>query len=140
MTAVIVAWLLMGSPPAQAPSGVIAGSVVDASGAALAGAAVTVTHRDTSQTRVTATSASGTYVVPGLLPGPYVVVVEAARFKRMERPVTVEAGTTTTANAMLQVGDIRETVTVAAAQPLINRAHYQIAGVVTRAQIENLPL
>jgi hypothetical protein len=140
MTAVIVAWLLIAPPAAQAPSGVVAGSVVDVTGAALAGATVTVTHRDTNQTRVTTTSASGTYVVPGLLPGPYVMIVEAARFKRTERLVTVEAGTTTTANEVLPLGDVRETVTVAPVQPLINHAHHQIAGVVTRLQIQSLPL
>ena len=140
MSAAVLVWLLIGPPALQVPTGAVAGSVVDASGAVLAGATVTVTHRDTPQSRVVTSSASGVYVVPGLPPGTYLISVEAARFKKTEHLVTVEAGTTTTANVRLEVGNVGETVTVDAVQPLIDRTHHQVAGVVTRAQIENLPL
>jgi len=68
------------------------------------------------------------------------VIGETDGFKRLERAADVEAGTTTTVNLALDVGDVSETVTVAGVLPLIRHDHHQVAGVVTRAQIENLPL
>ena len=66
--------------------------------------------------------------------------VEVPGFKRVERTASVEAGTTTTVDLALEVGEMRDTVTVSGAVPLIRRDHHQVSGVVTREQIENLPL
>ena len=40
----------------------------------------------------------------------------------------------------LELGEMTESVTVAATQPLIRHDHHQVGGVVTRDQIERLPL
>jgi hypothetical protein len=58
----------------------------------------------------------------------------------MERDVSVEAGTTTTADFALVVGDFTSRVTVQATVPLLHRDDHQIGGVVKREQIENIPL
>ena len=52
----------------------------------------------------------------------------------------VEAGTTTTVDLTLELGEMTESVTVAGTQPLIRHDHHQVGGVVTRDQIERLPL
>ena len=41
---------------------------------------------------------------------------------------------------MLELGAIEETVSVPGVQPLIRSDHHAVSGVVTRAQIEALPL
>jgi Carboxypeptidase regulatory-like domain len=129
-----------GSVSAQAPTGAIAGVVTDSSGAALGEVHIGITNRETGQTRVVVTSAEGRYRVEALTPGTYRVAAEAAGFKRMERPASLEAGTTTTVNLTLQVGDVSETMTVSGAAPLLHYEQHQVGGVVTRDQIDNLPL
>src|SRR4051812_2296316 len=125
---------------AQAPSGAIAGVVIDSSGAALNDVPVHVTNRDTGQHRIVITSADGRYTVEALTPGVYRVAVAVAGFKGLERGASLEAGTTTTVNLTLQVGEVTETTTVSGAAPLLHYAQHHVGGVVTRDQIDNLPL
>jgi hypothetical protein len=125
---------------AQVPTGAIAGIATDSSGAVVSAATVSVANRDTGQTRSTITSADGRYSAEALIPGIYQVVTELAGFKRLARTANVEAGTTTTVDLPLEAGEVSETVSVAAAAPLLHRDQYQVGGVVSRAQIENLPL
>jgi len=54
---------------AQGPTGEITGTVVDPTGAVVAGAAVTVTNPSTNTQRVVRTNSSGIYDVPALMPG-----------------------------------------------------------------------
>lgn len=130
----------IGMAHAQSPAGTIAGLVTDSSGAVIADAPIVVRGRDTGQTRTITTSSDGHYHAATLSPGTYLVAVGATGFKRMERTATVEAGTTTTVDFALEVGDLAETVTVSSVQPLVRTDHHQVAGVVTRGQIETLPL
>jgi len=58
----------------------------------------------------------------------------------LERTISVEAGTTTTVNLLLQIGEVTEQVTVDDAAPLLHYEQHQVGGVVSRNQIENLPL
>ena len=125
---------------AQGPTGTIAGIVTDSSGAVLVDARVSIVNRDTGQARAVTTSADGSYSAPSLPPGVYRVTAEATGFKRLARAASVEAGMTTTVDLPLQLGDLSEIVAVSAAQPLIRQHHYQVDGIVTREQIENLPL
>ena len=71
---------------AQIGAGGLTGSIVDQAGAAVPGAAVTVTSAGTAATRTVVTSSDGVYTVPGLLPGLYSVHAEIAGF----RPLTQE--------------------------------------------------
>jgi hypothetical protein len=125
---------------AQTPTGTVTGVVADATGAAVAKAAIVISSVQTGQTWVVETSAQGIYTAAALPPGEYRVTVEAAGFKHVNRAATVEAGTTTSVDLALELGSVADTVTVRAAVPLLNRDHHQIAGVVHREQIENLPL
>src|SRR5215831_17562189 len=86
---------------AQVPVGTIAGVVRDPSGAVVAGVQVQAVSRSTSQVRTTVTAEPGDYSVPALLAGEYEVSVEVAGFQRIVRAVTVEAGSTTTADFAL---------------------------------------
>jgi Carboxypeptidase regulatory-like domain len=143
LQAATLAFLLLGRADpgrAQSPTGAITGIVTDAAGAALAGAQVSVTHRDTRYVRTVATSNAGTYNASALSPAEYTVSAEVKGFKRVIRSARVEAGTTTTVDLTLEIGEILDTVTVRGAVPLIRQDHHVVSGVVTREQIENLPL
>src|SRR3989442_13096859 len=125
---------------AQSPTGTIAGVVTDRNGARVAGARVTISNRDTGLVRNITTSTEGDFGAAALPAGVYTVAAEATGFRRLERAATVEAGTTTTVNLTLEIGEVTEQVTIDDVAPLINYESHQVGGVVSRQQIENLPL
>ncbi len=125
---------------AQSPTGIIAGAVTDASGALIADARVTIINKDTGLTRTHVTGADGVYSASSLPVGSYKVTAEANGFSTLIREAVVEAGSTTTVDFSLPVGDVTQQVTVEAASPQIHYDSHQIGGVVTRTQIESLPL
>jgi len=59
----------------------IQGTVMDPTGATIAGAKVTATNQDTGAARDAVTSDEGFYRISELPPGKYTVTVEAAGFK-----------------------------------------------------------
>ena len=85
-------------------------------------------------------SAQGDFSFPALLAGEYEVSVEAPGFQRMVRQAVVEAGTTTTADFTLRVGDVKDSVTVDGASPQMHYDSHTVGGVVTHSEIEDLPL
>src|SRR5687768_10430160 len=66
---------------AQALYGSLVGNVVDETGAIVPGATVTITQRETNQTREQATPENGAYSFPNLAPGTYDVVVALPGFR-----------------------------------------------------------
>ena len=83
---VIVPFVLASVPVfAQTVTGRILGTVTDSSGAAIRGAAVTITDTQRGTTRNLTTDDSGAYVAPNLLPGTYKVRGESKGFKTVER-------------------------------------------------------
>ncbi len=90
--------------------------------------------------RQSAASVQGDYDFPSLPAGEYEVTVEALGFKRAVRQAVVEAGRTTTTNFSLDIGDVKESVAVTGATPLIQYDSHTVGGVVTQEEIEGLPL
>jgi hypothetical protein len=125
---------------AQAPTGTIAGVVTDPAGAHVAGARVRLTDRDSGLTRSLITTTEGDYSAAALPPGAYRVTAQATGFRLLQRLATVEAGTTTTINFTLEIGEVTEKVIVSDVAPLINYEQHQVGGLVSRTQIETLPL
>ncbi|MGC2720819.1 MAG: carboxypeptidase-like regulatory domain-containing protein [Candidatus Acidiferrales bacterium] len=66
-----------GEPAQQAP-GAVSGIVVDSSGAAVAGAHLTLTHDDATPARETLSDANGEFVFADVPPGAFQVVIAAA--------------------------------------------------------------
>src|SRR5579885_1059856 len=97
---------------AQAPTGIISGTVTDESGAVIPNATITITNKDTGFARTLTTSTLGLYSAPALAAGEYEVHAEAAGFRTLIREATVEAGQTTTVNIPMQVGGTKDVVTV----------------------------
>src|SRR5712691_4236970 len=136
----LLAFVIVGSARAQTPTGVISGVVTDPAGARVAGARVALINRDSGLTRNLITSTEGDFTAAALPSGIYQLTTEATGFRRLESATVVEAGTTTTVNLTLQIGDLTEQVTVDDVAPLMHYEQHQVGGVVSRKQIENLPL
>ena len=69
----------------------IVGSVIDPAGAAIAGAAITVTNTETGLKRSVKTDETGRFSFPQLMPGTYSVKAEAVRFEPQQNN-SVSAG------------------------------------------------
>jgi hypothetical protein len=125
----------------QTTTGRILGSVTDATGANVAGAAVVITDMQRGTTRAVATDESGGYVVPGLQPGVYKVRAEAKGFKTVERPnIVVEVAQDLRVDISLPTGQVSETVVVTDEVPLVNTTSSTLGGTLSNAEINDLPL
>ena len=67
----------------QAGTGTITGTVTDAAGAVVPGAAIEVRNADTNVAYPTVTTETGAYTVLRLPPGGYAITVTASGFKTM---------------------------------------------------------
>ena len=128
---------------AQQGTSTVRGTVADPQGNVVSGAAVTLTNIGTGATRTTTTSDAGVYVFDIIAVGDYKVEIEAAGFKKgavtdvhalVAKPVTVDV--------VLEVGNVNETVTVAAgsAEVLVNRDDATLGNNFVTKQITQLPL
>jgi hypothetical protein len=130
----------MGCAAAQTPTGFIAGVVRDASGAAVPAASVKLESKSNGFARTVATSGTGDYSFPALLAGEYEVTVDFPGFRQAVRQAAVEAGLTTTTDFSLKIGDAKESITAESSSPQMHFDSPSITGLITRDQIENLPL
>src|SRR5262245_12502683 len=80
------------SAQATISSGSIQGTILDGKGAAVTSAKVTVTSKGTGAMSTPSVTESGDYSVAGLVPGEYVLRVEANGFKTYQRIFTVQVG------------------------------------------------
>ena len=125
---------------AQAPAGTITGTVTDSSGAVIPGATVTITDKATNTGRNATANAAGLFSAPSLPPGDYEVRATLQGFRTTERDAQVVAGSTTTVDMSMTVGESREVVTVEAASAQINYDSHSVAGIIPRESIADIPL
>ena len=118
----------------------IQGTVLDASGAAVPGAQVTVTNQSTKVSHETVASESGFYRISGLTPGSYTVEVEAASFKKATTPdVEAAAEAQRGLDVKLQPGTAQESVTVTETIGGLETENANVAGSISSQQIVDLP-
>ncbi len=137
--AVVVFGLLATTAAAKQGSSSIRGRVTDQQQAVLPGAAITVTHVENGTLRETVSGPDGTYLVPGLLPGPYRVVAVLDGFSRPLQEIVLRIGTTLQIDLTMTVGTLQESVTVMGTSPLVDLTTAQVGGNVSRDEITNLP-
>lgn len=126
--------------PAQTPTGSIAGTITDKSGAVIPHAKITVTQKARGQVFLTTADADGNYAVSALAPGEYTVRAEAPNFKTGRLRAQVEVGRVTTGNISLEVGEVKQTVNVAANEETeVDASQNTVSGIVSEAQLQNLP-
>src|SRR5215207_9981494 len=113
--ALVLFALAPGSALAQTSKGFVVGTVSDPNGAAVAGATVKITNRDTGVTRDTVSQADGTYRLDAVDPGVYTVEIAAGGFSTAKVDnITVTAAQTADVPVQLAVGVATETVDVTA--------------------------
>jgi hypothetical protein len=126
---------------AQTEFGRISGTITDPTGAAVAGATVTIRNSDTQATRTEKTDEAGFFVVENLPIGPYSVEVAQTGFKKTEQTgLFVVADGRVTANVTLQIGENTQTVEVRAGSETLNTVSGEVAHVIDKAQVDNLAL
>jgi hypothetical protein len=125
---------------AQAPTGEIAGTVYDASGGVVPNASVTVKNAATAFERQLITNQNGQYSAPSLAAGAYEMRVTAPGFHTLSVNAVVATGNVTTVDARLQIGEQKETITVGTVSPQLELESHTIDQVITRQQIQQLPL
>jgi Carboxypeptidase regulatory-like domain len=121
-------------------TGSIQGSITDPSEAVVPGAKVLITEKATGHVITTTTTSAGTYTSGALIPGEYVVRIEAQGFKTLSATVSVEVGVTTPGTFKLQLGDMGQVIEVEASSLQVNTEQATVQGVLSPEQIENLPI
>src|SRR5919205_452596 len=125
----------------QAFYGSVVGTVTDQTGAALRGAAVTLTNNATGERRQALSAAGGDYQFLNLVPGAYRVQVEQTGFKRATRDnVEVTVSGAVRADISLQLGDVTQSIEVEAAAPLLQTENANLSQVVNSRAVEELPV
>lgn len=134
-----LAILLMASAGAfaQTSTGNIYGKALDASGAVLPGASVTVTGE--AGTRTTVTGGDGTFRFLNLSPSDYTVTVAMQGFGTANRKINVQSGQTASVDVSLKVGGASETVEVTAESPLVDVNKRGTGTVLSAQDLKDVP-
>ncbi len=125
---------------AQTGNGVVRGTVLDASRAAIPAAKVTLSNTATGVVRNTETSAVGIYYFGAVPIGPYALSVEASGFKKWSGTLQVEAGQTVIVDPGMEVGTLEATVEVTGAAPIVTTEGMQVSDIKDSLRIQQLPL
>jgi hypothetical protein len=119
----------------------IQGVVVDKDGGAIPGATVVVKNNATGVSQTVTTNTEGAYSVPALDLGTYTVTVSLSGFKTfVHTDVRLQAGQPASLRALLEIGQITETVNVRAASELVQTTSTAITNTVPMETIANLPV
>jgi hypothetical protein len=118
----------------------IIGQVSDASGAAVPGATVTVTNKETGLRRSASTDDSGRFTFPQLKPAAYSVKVEAEGFETQQNDAVSSAlGQKQTVDFRLKIAQSNQTVEVSTDAPILNPENANTLTSLNARALENLP-
>ena len=118
----------------------IGGRVADASGAFVENAQVSAREIETNVTTSAHTDRDGRFRFPYLKVGPYEVKVHRDGFADQVRSLTLTIGSAFELPVVLRVESAQISVTVSADATVLEAARSQVAGTVSRAEIQQLPL
>jgi hypothetical protein len=125
---------------AQTPSASVRGTVTDSTHAAIPSATVVFLHTRTNARRSTEADSSGRYQVTNLEPGEYDLTAAASGFADAHRRLVLRVGDDVALDITLEVAGLHAQVEVQAEASALTRTHPGVTGVVTRDQIDALPL
>jgi hypothetical protein len=129
-----------GAAAQEETAATVTGQVTDTTGAVVPNATVVATNVATGLERRVQTSDDGNYTITPLTPGTYELAVEAQGFKRyVQTSLTLNARDRRPLDVQLEAGLADETVTVTAAQALIQDSPTGQA-LISNAQVVELPL
>ncbi len=142
---ILAAWLFAGSAVFLVAQGSyraqIRGVVVDASGAVVRDAKVTITDVGTNISASSRTNDKGEYFFSGLRPATYVLKVEAQGFRTEERTgIVLAVDQQTTLNVTVMPGAVTTAVEVNSVSPMLDTESPTLGSEVTSEYIKNIPL
>lgn len=143
LSVMIVGAILALAAPALAQQGQssVQGRVMDASGAALPGVTIVLTHEGSGVFRSLVSNSDGSYFATGLVPGPYRIEAELAGFRKYGRPgLLLQIGTTASIDLTLELGALEQNVTVTGESPLIDVRSTQVATNIDQQELAALPI
>ena len=126
---------------AQSSTATLSGTVVDGNAAALPNTNITVVNVETGQRREVVSTADGTFTVPLLPPGRYMVTATRQNFSPTEiRDIVLNVNDHRTVDIQMRIGQIEETVVVAAEASQVDTKTGTLKEVVSQERIVGLPL
>ncbi len=126
---------------AQSERGSITGLITDPTGAAIAGAELSIVNRDTNAVAKSTTTSTGEFTLPNLPPGNYRVEITASGFKRFIRQnIIVSTSSSARADAQLQIGQVSEQIEVTAAAAAVQTDDAKVSTQVESKMVDELPL
>ncbi len=131
--------LLLSVSAAYAQQTGITGKVTDAQGAAIADAVVAVKQVGAAAFN-TKTNAAGTYLIPSLTAGDYVVTVSAPGFSTVQTKVSMLIGQTPDVDVTLPIAGTSDAVVVRADEIAVDTTSSTVAGNITPDQVKDLPI
>jgi hypothetical protein len=118
----------------------VSGRVTDPQGGVVPGAVVTARQTETNLTAETTTDQAGRFRFPYLRVGPYQVAVHLPGFADATRALTLTVGSAFDLPVALAVAGVTADVTVTGQATVLEAARSQIAGTVSQAEVQNLPM
>lgn len=124
-----------------AGTGEISGTIIDSSGAVVAGAAISAVETETGSKYDSTSSRTGSYVFSPVAAGVYSVTVTAAGFEMFKQEnVVVDASSTVGLNIALKVGSATQTVTVSETPIELDTQDATLGGTVDQRSVDSIPL
>jgi hypothetical protein len=125
---------------AQVDRATLTGTVKDPQDALIPKAQVTITNLATNVVAKVTTNDDGTYLALNLMPGEYLVQVEATGFQKFAQTIALAVGTRARLDVSLPLGSIGELITVAGVTPLLSTESAVLGTVVDNNEVSKLPL
>jgi len=127
---------------AQSNTATVTGDVTDSTGAAIAGATITIRNTGTNDERKVVTGQDGVFTIINLAPGDYELTATNQGFRRfVQRGIVLQIGQTLRSDIQLELGAVTESVSVDASIVAINTENGTIKGdVIVQEEIQELPL
>jgi hypothetical protein len=135
----VACFVLVGTARSQ-NVGSLSGTVSDPSGAAVAGAKVTITDQGSGFSRSVESDKNGEYNFAQLNPGTYKLEVVKDRFRRfIAEKVSVLVATPTQVTVKLELGAMSEQVVVESAAPALNTQDATVGNAIDEQEVKSLP-
>jgi hypothetical protein len=119
----------------------VGGHVTDSSGQSVVGAQVKMTEIDRAQVHSAASNSEGLYSLPNLPIGAYRLEVSSSGFKTyVQNGIVLQVGQSVTADVVLQVGAVSESVEVVANAAMVETRDNSLSQVIDQKRVVDLPL